>query len=416
MSDGPKLADLTTGRLGRFASLARAGLGTAASMALGSSGGVEKAVERLGELRGIGTKVGQMAGIVEAHLDPQLRAQVGPALARLRAHAAASPYEAIAATVRDELGAPVDELFGSFDPTPFASASLGQVHRAVLHDGRLVAVKVQHPGIDTAFRGDLENVTAFGRMATSFVMPEDQGKAFIQGVKDGFLAELDYLREAENLRGFAALLARDPDLETPSVVAERSSARVLTTSFLEGYPVERARGHDDATRKRQAAAVRRMVISGLTDHGVLYADAHAGNFLFRPDGTVGVLDFGSVFHFDDPQRDAFAALRDAALVGDRAAFVRAVARAYGVGDAAMIERIADVQWLTFGGLVRGDVIDDSHVRGITDAAGRLKRQLLGSKVRLPPFMPFLIRTLLATNALMASLAAPESGPIGRLSP
>lgn len=416
MGDGPKLADLATGRLGRFASLARAGLGSAASMALGSSSGVERAVETLGELRGIGTKVGQMAGIVEAHLDPEMRAKVGPALARLRAQAAASPYEAIEATLREDFGAEVSSLFREFERVPFASASLGQVHRAVLHDGTDVAVKVQHPGIDVAFRGDLENVGSFGRIAASFVMPDDQGPAFVEGVKEGFLAELDYRREATNLQLFGALLEGDPELATPALVPDRSSARVLSTTFLAGHPVERAREADDATRLRQAAAVRRLVVSSLADHGVLYADAHPGNFLFRDDGTVGVLDFGSVFRFEEPLRDAFGALRDAALTRDRAAFERGVERAYGVGDRGMITHIANVQWLSFGGLVRGDAIDDGHVRSIAAAAKQLKRQLLGSKVRLPHFLPFLIRTLLATNALLAALAAPASGPVGRLQP
>jgi predicted unusual protein kinase regulating ubiquinone biosynthesis (AarF/ABC1/UbiB family) len=416
MADGPKLAALATGRLGRFASLARAGLGTAASVAFGSSSGVELAVERLGELRGIGTKVGQMAGLVEAQLDPAMRAKVGPALAKLRAQAASSPYAAIAVIVHEDLGAPPEELFASFTPEPFASASLGQVHHATGTDGAKLAVKVQHPGIQQAFRGDLENVTSFGRMATSFIMPEDQGKAFIDGVKSGFLAELDYVREADNLRTFERLVAGDPDLETPRVIADRSSSRVLTTTFLRGDPVEVARTYDAPTRRRQAAAVRKLVLSGLTDHGLLYADAHAGNFLFRADGTVGVLDFGSVFRFEEPQRQAFAALRDAAGANDRAAFTPAIARAYGVGSDTMIEVVGNVQWLAFGGLVRGEAISDAHVRAVATAIGELKKRLFGSKLVLPPFMPFLMRTLLATNALMAALDAPESGPLGTLAP
>lgn len=414
MAERPKTATLLTGRLGRFASLARAGLGSAASVALGSASGVEQAVEKLGELRGIGTKVGQMAGLVEAHLDPELRAKIGPGLARLRDQAASSPYAEVEAIVRDELGDAPAALFLEFDEQPFASASLGQVHRARLHDGESVAVKIQHPGIDRAFRGDLENVTSIGRIATSFLMPENQGRAFIEGVKNGFLAELDYVREAENLSLFEALLAGDPDLSAPRLVPERSSRRVLTTAFLEGERVETARSFSDEVRRRQAAAVRRLVISALADHGVLYADAHAGNFLFREDGTVGVLDFGSVFRFEERERVSFAALRDAAAAGDRDAFSEAVERAYGVGHPKIGEHIANVQWLAFGGLVRGEAIDDAHVRAIVERASELKKKMIGAKFSLPPFMPFLIRTFIATNALLAALGAPRSGPVGRL--
>lgn len=414
MADFPKLAHLSTGRFGRFTSLARAGLGTAASVAFGSSAGVEQAVEKLGELRGIGTKVGQMAGLVESSLDPAMRAKVGPALARLRAHAASSPYEAIEGIFIEDFGKPPAELFATFEREAFASASLGQVHRASLPDGTQLAVKVQHPGIQKAFAGDLENVTTFGSMAASFIMPEHTSKAFIAGVKSGFLAELDYAREADNMMTFKRLLANDPDLETPTWVAERSSGRVLSTTFLRGDPVEVARSYDDETRRRQGAAVRRLILSGLADHGVLYADAHAGNFLFRDDGTTGVLDFGSVFRFDNPQRDAFRAVADAAIAGDRSQFSPAVLRAYGIGNREMLEVVANVQWLAFGALARGDTIDDAHVRAIAQAIGEFKRRLIGSKLELPPFMPFLMRTLLATNALMAALDAPASGPVGRI--
>jgi len=415
MGDEAETKQLATGRLGRFASMARAGVGTAASMVSGSGRGLEKAVDRLGELRGLGTKVGQMAGLLEANLSPEMQKQVGPALAKLRAQAACSPYDAIAALVEDDLGAPPEELFARFDETPFASASLGQVHDADHHDGRRLAVKVQHPGIREAFEHDLENVTSIGRVATSFFMPRGQGGEFIGGVKDGFLAELDYVREADNLATFAELVAHDPGLELPELVADLSSARVLSTTFLPGETVEVARGYDDDTRRHQAGAVRRLVLSALTDHGVLYADAHAGNFFFREDGTVGVLDFGSVFRFDDERREAFANLRDAAASKDRDAFGPAVDRALGIGNTKAAEAIADVQWIAIGGLVRGEAISPARVREITDGAAKMKKILIGERFRLPFFMPFLMRTMVACNALLAALDAPESGPLEALS-
>lgn len=414
MSDEPKTKALATARLGRLASLARAGLGTARSMVGGSSAGIEAAVERLGELRGLGTKVGQMAGLLEANMSPEIRAKVGPALAKLRAQAARSPYDAIARLVEEELGAPPEELFARFDREPFASASLGQVHDATHRDGRHVAVKVQHPGIREAFTNDLGNVTSIGRVATSFIMPQQDGRAFISGVKDGFLAELDYVREADNTRLFGRLTEGDADIELPLVVDDRSSGRVLTTTFLEGVPVEDARSFDAATRRRQAAAVRRFLLSALMDHGVLYADAHAGNLFFRGDGTIGVLDFGSVFVLDDERRAAFGELRDAATAADRRAFGRAVARVLGLENRIAAEAIADVQWIGIGGLVRGEAIDDAHVRRITSQIAQMKKVLLGQRFALPHFVPFVMRTMLAANALLAALGAEESGPLGRL--
>lgn len=414
MSDEPKTKALSTARLSRFASLARAGLGTARSVVGGSSAGIEAAVERLGELRGLGTKVGQMAGLLEANMSPEIRAKVGPALAKLRAQAARSPYEAVARLVEEDLGAPPEKLFARFDREPFASASLGQVHDATHHDGRHVAVKVQHPGIREAFTNDLGNVTSIGRVATSFIMPQQDGRAFITGVKDGFLAELDYVREADNTRLFARLVADDSDIELPEVVADRSSARVLTTTFLEGVPVEGARAFDAETRRKQAAAVRRFLLSALTDHGVLYADAHAGNFFFRADGSIGVLDFGSVFVLDEVRHAGFREMRDTSAVGNRTGFGLAVGRVLGLENRIAAEAIADTQWIGIGGLVRGDAIDDAHVRRITDQIAQMKKVLLKQRFALPYFVPFVMRTMLAANALLAALGAPESGALGRL--
>lgn len=415
VADGPETKALKVGRLGRLASMARAGMGTAASLVAGSGGGLEKAVDRLGELRGLGTKVGQMAGLVEASLTPDVRDKVGPALAKLRAQAVRSPYDAIAEIVEEDLGAAPSTLFARFDEQPFASASLGQVHDAQHHDGRHLAVKVQHPGIAGAFANDLSNITSLGRVATAFIMPKGQGKAFIDGVKAGFLAELDYEQEAANLEAFARLVAADPGLEVPELVPELSSARVLTTTFLAGAAVEVARSYDEATRRRQAAAIRRLLFSALTEHGMLYADAHAGNFLFRPDGTVGVLDFGSVVHFDEARRGAFAAFRDAAEREDRPAFEAAVEHVLGLGNARAAAAIAEMQWVAIGGLVRGEAIDDERVRAITSRVGPMKKVLLGERFTLPSFMPFLMRTMLAANALLAALGAPESGRLTSLS-
>jgi predicted unusual protein kinase regulating ubiquinone biosynthesis (AarF/ABC1/UbiB family) len=368
----------------------------------------------LGELRGLGTKVGQMAGLVEATLPPDVREKIGPALARLRAQAARSRYEDVARLIEEDLGAPPEKIFARFDREPFASASLGQVHDAEHHDGRHLAVKVQHPGIRKAFENDLANVSALGRVATAFVMPSGAGGEFIAKVKEGFLAELDYSREAANLDAFARLTAGDRDLELPTFLPDTSSARVLTTTFLRGATVEVARNYPNDTRRRQAASIRRFLLSALADHGVLYADAHAGNFFFREDGTVGVLDFGSVFYFDDERRLAFGQFRDALAASDRDAFRNAVRRAFGIENDKVVEAVAKVQFFAVGGLVRGEPIASDRVRAITSGAAEMKAKLLGQRFTIPPFLPFFMRTMLAANALLAALDAPESGPLGRL--
>jgi predicted unusual protein kinase regulating ubiquinone biosynthesis (AarF/ABC1/UbiB family) len=277
-------------------------------------------------------------------------------------------------------------------------------------------VKVQHPGIREAFTNDLANVQQIARVATTFVMPSEDARAFLGGVKDGFLAELDYAREAANTELFARLVQGDADIEVPAVVRGRSSARVLTTTFVAGVPVEAARAFDAVLRRRQAAAIRRLVLGTLFDRGVLYADAHAGNFLFRASGSVGVLDFGSVFAFDEDQRGALRELRREIERGDLTAFEAAVARLLGIDNARVVSAIAGTQWIAIGGLVRGEACDASRVRRITDRIPAMKRVLLRERFTLPPFVPFLMRTMLALNALLAALDAPDSGPLGGLSP
>ncbi len=275
-------------------------------------------------------------------------------------------------------------------------------------------MKVQHPGIREAFEHDMENVGSIGKVATAFFMPRGQSGDFIGRIQSGFLAELDYEREADNMATFAALIEGDPDLEIPAVALDVSSARVLSTTFLDGVTVDHARAFDADVRRNQAAAVRRVVLSALADHGVLYADAHAGNFFFREDGTVGVLDFGSVFRFDDAQREAFGDLRDAALASDRERFVRAVDAALEIGNRRAAEAIAEVQWIAIGGVIRGEAIGSERVREIVDAAGTMKKQLLMERFKLPYFMPFLMRTMVALNALLSALDAPESGALTTL--
>lgn len=401
---------LSTSRVLRLGSMARAGLGTASAMLRGSAGGLEDAVERLGELRGLGTKVGQMAGLVEANLPEELRDKVGPALAKLRDQTATSPWESVQALLEQELGAPVAECFDTFEPVPFASASLGQVHRATWR-GQALAVKVQHPGIQEAFRGDLQNITGLASVATTFVMPADAGREFLDSIRGGFLAELDYRREAANVALFAALTKDDPELFVPGVVAERSADRVLTTLFARGASVDSAAAFAEDERARLSAAVRRFVLGTMLEHGVLYADAHAGNFLFEAGAPLTVLDFGSVVRFDASKHEDFRVMGRAALGGDYAAFERAVAHVVGFDHPRALPAVAKVQWEAFGALVRGERIDRAHVRRITENIGDVKRAILSARVPLPPFMPFWMRTLLASVALLAALDAPAVAPL-----
>ena len=190
----------------------------------------ERIATTLGELKGAAMKVGQLASAARELVPPE----IADALSRLQRDSPPVSYEVIAEQIRSELGAEPDSLFRSFDRTPFAAASVGQVHRAVLDDGLEVVVKVQYPGVDGAVDSDLTQVRLALRMGGVLSLPRDLVDALFEELRVRLHEELDYCNEAENVRRFRAFHARHDWLVVPDVVGERSSKRVLTLSYEPG--------------------------------------------------------------------------------------------------------------------------------------------------------------------------------------
>ena len=259
-----------------------------------SKGTAEKLVATLGELKGAAMKFGQMAAMDPDLLTPEVR-QV---LARLQNQAPSMAYAQVARVVEEELGQPPERLFARFEREPFAAASLGQVHRAQLEDGREVAVKVQYPGIAQSLQADLDNVGLLVR-SVSLAGKGLDGRAYYAELCRELLLELDYRREAALARAFGAAVAPLPELVVPQVVDARSSGRVLTLELLPGVTLK------DWVPTRPTAEARFRVSQQLVRaihgpfflEGLIHADPHPGNFLVMPDGRLGVLDFGSIKRF-----------------------------------------------------------------------------------------------------------------------
>jgi predicted unusual protein kinase regulating ubiquinone biosynthesis (AarF/ABC1/UbiB family) len=337
-SEDMQSAPVRRGRLARLASMAGAGLSVAAG-AVGRDpiAPLARAADRLSELRGLATKAGQMVSVWTATLSPEERARAAPVLERLRARTMSSDPAAVRALVERELGATIEERFAHFEATPFASASLGEVHRARLHDadgGLEVAVKVQHPGIDAALRADLDNVGQLGGFAALLAL--SGGDALLAAVRGRMLEELDYEAEARWQRRFGALFEADEAIAIPRVIAAASASRVLTTELVRGRAIHEAAARPDALA--QGRTIRRFLRTSWIEHGLLFADPHAGNWIFHDGPRVTVLDFGSIVPFDVSIREAFDEALRALSRGDEKGAEAAVVRALAArpGDAVAL--------------------------------------------------------------------------------
>ncbi len=280
----------------------------------------EQVAETLGNLKGAMMKLGQMA----SYLDQGLPEPVRDALAQLQQDAPPMAPELAAGVVVAELGARPEVLFAEWDPVPIAAASIGQVHRALTHDGRAVAVKVQYPGVDDAIRGDLDNAgLIFGAMRALF--PGLDPKPLVQELRDRITEELDYRLEAENQRLFAEYYRDHPFIAIPAVVDELCATRVLTTELATGARFAEVTGWSPEQRDLAGETIYRFVFGSLYRLGAFNGDPHPGNYLFGPDGQVTFLDYGLVKRFTPTDLRPFQDMIQA-MVQDRdvAAFRRIV--------------------------------------------------------------------------------------------
>jgi len=245
----------------------------------------------LGDLKGGAMKAGQWLSAMEAALPEQLAGPYGQALTRLQDAAPAMPMRAVDRMLTEELGRGWRGLFVDFDEAPAAAASIGQVHRAVWHDGRTVAVKVQYPRAGEALATDLRQLDRLLPLLR-VAAPGLDARGLFAELRDRVMAEVDYRQEADAQTAFADEFRDDTDFVVPAVVA--GTDRVLVSQWVDGTPVAQvARRGDEAARKTVALLLTRFLLSSPPRVGRLHGDPHPGNFRLLEDGRLAVVDFGA---------------------------------------------------------------------------------------------------------------------------
>jgi predicted unusual protein kinase regulating ubiquinone biosynthesis (AarF/ABC1/UbiB family) len=276
----------------------------------------ERIAETMGHMKGAMMKLGQILSFISDDVPEEVRV----ALASLQASAPPMDLALLRDVAEHELGMPLERAFARFDPQPLASASIGQVHRAQLPTGEEVVVKIQYPGVAEAIVADLANAEMLYRMMMMFYPGVEPGP-IVDELRGRISEELDYAREARNQKAFCDLYRDHPFIVVPRVIDSHSTARVLTTEYVEGRRWADILTAPDAERQRYAEIMYRFIFGSITRFGVFNGDPHPGNYLFTDDKVV-FLDFGCVKYFPQQMRRDWKQLVAAHLQGDKAHFVR----------------------------------------------------------------------------------------------
>ncbi|MEX1218001.1 MAG: AarF/ABC1/UbiB kinase family protein [Acidimicrobiales bacterium] len=248
--------------------------------------------ESLGEMKGALMKIGQMASYLDQGLPDHVRA----VLAELQHNAPPMSAELAAGVILEELGAQPQSIFAEWDPVPIASASIGQVHRAMTHDGRAVAVKVQYPGVAEAIAADLDNASLIFA-GLGFLFPGLQQEAIVAELRQRLIEELDYILEAHNQDLFRDAYLGHPTIHVPQVFHEYSTNKVLTTELADGVHWNEMLSWSQEEKNLAAETLYRFAFGSLFRLAAFNGDPHPGNYLFRHGGQITFLDYGLVKRF-----------------------------------------------------------------------------------------------------------------------
>ncbi|WP_435974149.1 ABC1 kinase family protein [Streptomyces sp. Qhu_M48] len=377
----------------------------------------EQLFKVLGELKGGAMKFGQALSVFESALPEEIAGPYRAALTKLQDAAPPMPTRTVHAVLEERLGAEWRELFLEFEDKPAAAASIGQVHRAVWHDGREVAVKVQYPGAGEALLSDLTQLSRFARLLGPLI-PGMDIKPLIAEMRDRVAEELDYALEAAAQQKHAEEFADDPDVLVPAVV--HRAEQVLVSEWLDGIPLaEVIADGTEAQRDRAGQLLARFLFSGPARTGLLHADPHPGNFRLMPGADedagpeawrLGVLDFGTVDRLPGGLPETIGTCLRMALDGE-AETVYELLRADGfVKESVALDPDTVLEYLQ-------PIIEPAEAESFLFTRGWMRGQAariadprspahqLGKQLNLPPSYLLIHRVTLSTIGVLCQLNA-----------
>ncbi|MET8284071.1 AarF/ABC1/UbiB kinase family protein [Streptomyces sp. NPDC005132] len=372
----------------------------------------EQLFKVLGELKGGAMKFGQALSVFESALPEEVAGPYRAALTKLQEAAPPMPSRTVHSVLRERLGEDWSELFLEFEDKPSAAASIGQVHRAVWHDGREVAVKVQYPGAGDALLSDLTQLSRFARLLGPLI-PGMDIKPLITELRDRVSEELDYALEAQAQEAHATEFSGDPDVLVPAVVHQCD--QILVTEWIDGTPLSEV--ISDGTqeqRDRAGQLLARFLFSGPARTGLLHADPHPGNFRLLPDEKsgwrLGVLDFGTVDRLPGGLPSPIGESLRMTLDGDAEAVYDLLREEGFVKESIELEPDAVLDYLL-------PIIEPAQVDEFTFTRGWMRSQAarvadprspahqLGRLLNLPPSYLLIHRVTLSTIGVLCQLGA-----------
>jgi predicted unusual protein kinase regulating ubiquinone biosynthesis (AarF/ABC1/UbiB family) len=368
----------------------------------------ESLVKVLAGMRGAAMKIGQTLSAVDLGLVPEeIRPQFQEILASLQQEARPVPFKSIRKMIEEDLGERLGRAFADFDEQPIAAASIGQVHRAVLHDGREVAVKVQYPGIAEAVHADMQNLRLALKLL-DVIAPGIDTAPIAQEIRERIGQELDYELEAANHRAMARAYRGHPFIVVPDVITSLSRERVLVSEMVHAHRFAEVRGWPADQRDRLGEILIRFYINGPLRHRLLNGDPHPGNSLFLDDGRVAFIDFGFFKHLSAEEVAQMIASTRATYEGDARGLFEVIS---GLGalppDPALEEPFLESYQAIFGWLLvdRPVTVDGSATGAMMRAYTTMRNAGQFESLKLPAEHFVMMRAVMLLIGLLGQLQA-----------